>query len=201
MAQVDTDICNLALSHVGSSTVLQSMNETFKEAQQCKLHYDQCRREMLQRMNPSFAHQTVALSLQGQPPSTWRFSYAYPAGCLRILKVYNPDLFDRNKSALPPYKLATSANGEQRNILSDQEFAVADFIADVTSVSVFDHQFVTALSYLLAARIAPALVGGDAVDGLLNRHEFYLMQSTGSSKNESNEDLWSWRSEFERARD
>lgn len=201
MAQVDTDICNLALSHVGSSTVLQSMNETFKEAQQCRLHYDQCRRETLQRTNWTFSHRTIDLSLQGQAPSKWQFSYAYPADCLRVLAVYNPDLYDRRRSPLPPYQLAASPNGEQRNIWSDQELAVADIIGDVTAVSIFDGQFVTALSYLLAARIAPALMGGDSVDALIQKHEFYLGQAAGSSKSESNEDMWAWRSEFERARD
>jgi len=201
MAQVDTDICNLALSHVGSSTVLQSMNETFKEAQQCKLHYDQCRRETLQRLDWSFARRTVGLSLQGQAPSTWRFSYAYPDGCLKLLRVYTPELFERRGSPLPPYNLAVSANGEQRNIWSDQENAVAEFTADVTAVSIFDGQFVTALSYLLASRIAPALVGMDIVDGLIQKHEFYFSGAGSSNKSEGNENLWDWRSDFERARD
>lgn len=202
MAQVDTDICNLALSHVGSTTVLQSLSEVYKEAQQCNLHYEPARQEVLRRIDWGFAKRTVALASQGDPPSTWRFSYAYPSACERVLKVYDPRLYSRDASPLPPFEVSASDNQEFRRIWSDQDEAVAEYIADVTQVSAFDQQFVMALSHLIASRLAVPLMGDhDVAERMLNRYEYYIQQAAMSDRKERREDMWRWRSDWEKARD
>lgn len=51
----EIEICNIALSRIGNSRSINSMTEASKEANQCSLHYEQCRDAVLSDFPWNFA--------------------------------------------------------------------------------------------------------------------------------------------------
>jgi hypothetical protein len=92
------DICNAALSEVGTRSTIASMTEASNEARNCAIHWDFARRSALRAAHWSFAGTQVALALLSaqmgtpenpngvapMPPWPWNYEYAYPNDCLRI---------------------------------------------------------------------------------------------------------------------
>jgi hypothetical protein len=98
------DICNQALSVVGTRSTIASLTEASNEAQQCSLHYDTILTGLLRLHRWSFARRQMSLALlcaasgtpenpSGTPPfpvQPWNYSYAYPNDCVRVRSVFNP---------------------------------------------------------------------------------------------------------------
>lgn len=100
----EVDICNRALSAIGTRSQITSLTEKSAEARQCNLLYADLRDELL-RMAPwncATNFNTLALIVaapgtpenpsaatatweKGQPPPPWSYEYAYPADCIRPL--------------------------------------------------------------------------------------------------------------------
>lgn len=105
MAVSITDICNMALSHVGRSTkpIQNLATDPSVEARMCNQWYDQCRRETLEVMDWSFARRRAgdatsssSSSIPGLaadndvPPSEWAYRYQLPPDMLTFLVIWNP---------------------------------------------------------------------------------------------------------------
>lgn len=114
------DMCNRALSVIGTRSSIASMNEASTEAQACSLHFEQACRAMLRLAPWSFARATAAGALiaasAGTPENqtgivpiplvpvsaanpagtipdqivSWSYEYAWPQDCVRLRKVRNP---------------------------------------------------------------------------------------------------------------
>jgi hypothetical protein len=54
MDYTNTDICNMALNHIGRESIA-SLHEETEAARTCKIHYDIQRRVLLRAYNWSFA--------------------------------------------------------------------------------------------------------------------------------------------------
>src|SRR5690242_389598 len=81
-------ICNLALSNIGQSDSIASIDEASTAARMCKLWFDQSRDAVLQEFPWPFATKAIALAqLTGDPPPGWGFAYAYPNDCLFAQRV------------------------------------------------------------------------------------------------------------------
>ena len=61
------------------------------------------------------------------------------------------------------FNLTYGPKGDQRVILTNQEFAIMNYVRDVTDVNVFDDKFYAALSYSLGAALTMALTGDKAL--------------------------------------
>ncbi len=68
------DICNRALSEMGKSIVINSLDDPTPAATQCKLHYTAIRQQLLRAAPWGFARKTVTLSQLGtlteNPPTS-----------------------------------------------------------------------------------------------------------------------------------
>ena len=93
----EIDLCNLALSAIGTRSTVAAFTENSVEAEQCALHYPNVRDELL-RVHPwNFARRQAALAVfkaaigtpenplgaMAQPPLPWAYAYGYPGDCLR----------------------------------------------------------------------------------------------------------------------
>lgn len=98
----ETDVCNLALSHVGTRATIASLAENSPEARACSRFFAHCRDEALAATWWGFARATATLTLLKAAPGTpefsgsivplwtdsypappWQYEYAYPANCIK----------------------------------------------------------------------------------------------------------------------
>jgi len=158
----NVQICNLALSHIGSRAFIQDLgNDSSVEARYCNLLFVDARQAVL-RDAPhgwGFAYKVTALALKAAAdvtiPANWTFAYAWPADCLRALRIVLAD----NIADPPPFAPGSDIALEAKVIFSDAKDAVLGYTADVTASHMFDAGFVYALSWRLAADLAPPLTG------------------------------------------
>ena len=169
------EICNMALGNI-RSTSINSLTESSLEAQACNLRYDQARRFMLRDHDWNFAHRVTALSLLTEEPVEWQYMYDMPNEAVRIKYLAPSAITSSSRTALYrmgvdyyddtrtprsiPFEMGLSEAG-RKVVLTDLNEAYAAYTYDLTDSSIFDPQFVEALSWYLAALIAVPVAGAE----------------------------------------
>lgn len=153
-------ICNMALGHIGVSSQITDLDtDASKEALACRVFYEQCRDEVLRAFPWPFATKIEALTLVEEDPNDeWAYSYRYPDGCLKIRRLLSGTRND-TQNTLARYRVVRDDVG--RLVYADLEDATAEYTTLVDAADQFDTDFARALSYYLAASIAPQLAGID----------------------------------------
>ena len=83
----DIDICNRALSRLGTRATIAALSENSTEARTAAIWYATTRDALLRAADWNFARRRVALAELGTPPTGWAFRYALPTDCLRLLRL------------------------------------------------------------------------------------------------------------------
>lgn len=149
MASDVTTICNLALGKIGSERIM-ALTDQSQPARFCSLFYAQTRDELLREHAWNFATARATLSaLSAAPEFGWRFQFALPADCLRVLQLngyeelQSRDMFDL----------------EGGNLLTDQASAEIRYVRREEDANKYDPLFIEALSTKLASKICVPLTG------------------------------------------
>lgn len=143
-----TDICNLALSHLGE-TGISDITENTPKAIALRAHFESVRDALLRAHPWGFASARAELSATDSPLFGWGFAYHLPADYLR-LKTLN----GRQADMIPEdYEI------EGRSILCDAEVARITYVKRVTDPNEFDASFVEALALKLAEATAMQITG------------------------------------------
>lgn len=160
MASV-VDICNLALSRLGDSSTIASIDppEGSAQAEHCARFYPIALNSMLELHDWKFATRRVTMALLDVESWNWSFAYSKPAGAIKLLSVLPA-------SALPDdagvdFETENTASGEEL-ILTNLEDATLRYTVSVTDTTKFTPLFVDALGWLLAANLAGPIIKGDA---------------------------------------
>ena len=187
MASV-VDISNTALSHIGDSANVASIDPPDGSAQAgyCATFYPLALAAILETADWGFATVRAALAVVANPSSTWRHAYAYPAGLVKLISVLpecalddysanfgewrdqlwrspQPDFANpaENMYMPQPYAVEIDAEGNQI-ILTNVCKAVLRYTLEVSDPTKFSPLFTMALSYLLASMLAGPIIKGDA---------------------------------------
>jgi hypothetical protein len=191
MATSKTEICNLALSHLGQDKEIADLDtENSSAARSCRRFYEEVRKKTLRDYDWPFATRISALSLKEEEPNDeWGYSYYYPADCLNARKILSGVRNDTETTKMP-YEISHEDDGTV--IFTDKEEAELKYTKDIEDVSRFPSDFVLALSYHLAYFIAPRLTAGD--DRKLGVQAFQLYQQSiaeaqANATNEVNGDV------------
>lgn len=179
-------ICNTALSFIGETARVTSLNPTADESTQaarCKTFYVECRQQLLQRCSWSFATRRAELvALSGTRTDEWPYAYAIPNNAVRVFAVLPPgagddySLADRDYMTLQdggtrrfvtnsagyvpqPFTIETDSDGCQV-IYARIENAVARYNVQVSDARAFSPLFTEALAFLLASKLAGATIKG-----------------------------------------
>lgn len=146
MASV-VEICNLALSNLGKGVPISALDEASEEARQCNQHYEHARDWLLQQFEYQFARKVQALAgLTNDWGERWGYRYSKPNDCLKIIRIV-PEVDDPD--ALPvPYGLRGAS------IYTDLDTTTLEYTFRQDDPSTYPPQFVDALAWSLAARIA-----------------------------------------------
>ena len=166
----EIDICNLALSHLGDTATVASIDppEGSAQAEHCARFYPIARDSLLEMHSWGFATKRVQLALLSSGWPEWEYAYAQPSGAVNILAILPPESSDdytttaSGGAAIPqPFSCEVNEDGAQV-IYTDQADAVLRYTAIVTNPTLFSPLFVSALSHHLAGMLAGPLLKGDA---------------------------------------
>ncbi len=187
MAVSKAAICNMALAHIKQTktTIANLDTDTGNTADQCRIHYDVARRFALADHNWNFATKRVTLADVGSPPATYTYRYDYPSDCLKVQEIQR-----LTKADVPvPYLIEAVEDGSKLSILTDMATAIGVYTWDVENVALFSPSFVTALSWLLASDLAPALSGSENVqESSLTVYRNYIAAAHAADSSEGKAD-------------
>lgn len=148
----EVKIWNLALAAVGARSFISSPTEKSKEADLCRLHYEEVRDTVLKSaMWPcSRAYAQLALMrgrdpsaawLPTDPPPQWQRAYAVPQDLLAPRYLLSFARFEYG------------VLGEERAIFAAEERPILVYTRRVTNTSLFDQGLRNAVVALLASRL------------------------------------------------
>ena len=166
MALSKADLCNGALSHIGSSAEIVDVdNERSKEAQACRRFYDRVRDEVLRDFSWPFAKRTAALTLvedtSDDDTAEWNFVYRYPSECIAVRRLFMGGQLGRVDApgSRVEYRIGSDSAGTL--IYTDIESAQCEFTIRIDNPEVYPSDFAAAFELLLASKIGPRVAGGD----------------------------------------
>lgn len=137
------DICNLALSKIGSENRISQIGEAGREGEQCELFYEHTRDHLLQSHPWNFAIGRKALSQDANSPAfEFDNQFLLPGDYLRSWKLYN----DNN-----PFKV------EGDRLLTNSSSVNLIYIKKITNTTLFPPLFVEALATRLAAEMCDVI--------------------------------------------
>ena len=153
------DICNAAISHVGTRSKISSIDEGSPEANACLTHFAMTRDATLRAYDWNFARMTAQLAQLQNPPSRWAYEYALPVDCVRIRRLNDVPLV-----VLPETFYETAADKDDTGapigvILTNASPLSAIYTARVEDPGRWDQGFIDAVVYGLANRVCFELTG------------------------------------------
>lgn len=176
------EICNIALRRIGV-TEIERMDEASEPARACSRFYDFTRRNVLQRFPWTFAARRVQLARVDEKVPDFEYVYQYPKDALAVRLMYNDSFTGLPKKN--EYRIMSSNTG--RKIYTNIENAWLEYTADVKDTSLFDDQFVEALSWKLAAEMAYSLTGNmNIANNCVQAYNAYMVEAAGSDAAEDN---------------
>lgn len=194
----DVDICNIALSHLGSDAQVASIDppDGSAEAGHCARFFPIVRSEMIEPYPWRFATTRAALATVANPSTVWQYAYALPSDMLRAWRVLRAgsvfvnDIFDLDNAgmlALPDERDCADFTIEGNVLLTHEPEAVLIYSRDVVDTALFSSSFRTGFGYLLAAYLAGPLIKGS--EGARTGREFRKLAQDvvgGAAVNDAN---------------
>ena len=180
-----TDICNAAISHVGTRSKISSIDEGSTEANACLTHFAMARDATLRAFDWNFARLTGQLALLQDPPARWAYKYALPVDCLRVRRLNDVPLL-----ALPETFYETAADKDATGaivgvVLTNVSPLSVIYTARVEDPQRWDQGFIDAMVYGLAHRVCFELTGKEErVKALAQLWQMALREGAAEAANE-----------------
>lgn len=162
----DASICNLALSRIGVTNTIDSIDDDTAEARACKALYDHVRETLLASHPWGFATRRADLALLSDDSADsstvggWGYTYSLPANCVQVLRVWGGDRIPLSMHKVP-YALeydATSGKVLRTDMsATDTNPVQIEYIFEVDNPTLFPPWFRDAFAWALAAELAMAL--------------------------------------------
>lgn len=177
---VAVDICNLALSYLGDSATVASIDppEGSAQAQHCARFYPMALNLLLEAHQWNFATKRAYLALVSQCYfNDWRFAYALPSDTTDVISVLPKSLYPANRwpdfifaswdfrplefelQSVRDFQIETF-NGQQV-ILSNACDAIARYCVSTVQPGMFSALFTDALAWKLASMLAGPILKGE----------------------------------------
>jgi len=181
MAYTKTEICNMALSHLGTKSI-STFGETSVIGQHCKNLFDAARDFVLRDHDWGFAEYTVAAALlSGESHPGYAYAYSYPADCLKVRRIWQAD------DSAPPidFKVVMKSDKKSKMIVTNEPEAYLVYTVRLDATSAYDISFVTALSWKLASDLSlPITKSQKRTEGLLQVYSAYILSATSADAEE-----------------
>lgn len=149
-----TQICNNAVTRLGSNPFPSLTDATNPVAAACNNLYDPARRALLRQFNWNFAIKRLSIASSGTAPAfEYKAQYPLPADYIRMVMIYlqNSD-----------YKIEGSMI-----LTNDASPLNIKYVADITDTTQFNDLFTEALTIMLAIKLGNRLNGNGFSPGTL----------------------------------
>lgn len=177
---VAVDICNLALSYLGDSATVASIDppEGSAQAQHCARFYPMALDLLLEAHQWNFITKRAYLAVVANCYfNEWQFAYALPSDATDVISVLPKDLYPANQSpcgvyatwdyrplefeidAFRDFQIETFKG--QQVILSNACDAIARYCVSTVQPGMFSALFTDALAWKLASMLAGPLIKGE----------------------------------------
>lgn len=161
------EICNAALSQLGADSNIVSLDppDGSQYSEQCAAYYPMALKYLLEQFNWGFAqtrYKPPKYAELDQEQYPWRYSYALPSDCLRVVGIYEKGGSPRQSTF--PYELEYRAEEDTVCLLTDVKDAVLVYTKYLDSPQRFPMYFIEALIMQLAAYLAGAVVKNQHAD-------------------------------------
>lgn len=159
------DICNLALSRLGDTATISSIDppEGSAQAEHCATFYPIARDNLLELHNWSFSLRRGILALLVNTIDEWDYVYAMPSNVIKILSIQpagaTDDFSANGIYTSQPYSVEMNDDGIVI-IYTDCPDAHIRYTTKVTDPTLFTPLFITTLSWHLAGMIAGPIIKG-----------------------------------------
>ncbi len=185
-----TEICNLALRHVGSGKTIEDFDtDPSEEGRACRAHFQIVFNIVLEDAPWPFARKFATLALISEKPTTeWLYSYGYPTDCAWFKRILSGD---RNDSQESRVKYIFAYGNAGREIYTDQQEAVAEYTVRVPNTERLPSSMMNAFALRLAMTLFPALSanGSDkAFNRLVKLYDFEIAKARSGAFNEEQPD-------------
>ncbi len=161
MSYSQAAICNIALGHLGINrliTDLEAERTSKAQAQACITHYDLALEVTLKANRWPFAQRIATLAtISGFTSDVWTYAYRAPSDYLTAHTI--------NRTEANPLGERFEIGGDASGgiIYTNAEDAVLDYTARVTQPGLYPADFVEALAYQLAIRVAQPLAAEESL--------------------------------------
>jgi len=204
-----TEICNIALSHIGVDKEIANIDtEKSEEARACRRFFDITRKQFLRETHWNFASEFKPLALVTEDTDIgFAYAYRYPADCMDVRKIGYPGeydidcLYDPIDAIVMPksnYKVGRDVHGKL--IYTNIDSAFIYYTMDQEDTSVFSSNAIMAMSYRLASLIVSRLSGGDFFKMRQELMQLYIMELSNARRDNNLEDSSPRRHESELVR-
>lgn len=182
-----TEICNFALSHLGVSKEIASLQtEKSAEASACRRFYDLSLESTLRDFAWPFATKIETLGLVEENPNTdWGYSHRYPTDCLDIRRILSGIPQDTRDSRIP-YKIGRDDSGLV--VWSNLSDVTIEYTARSEDPSIYPADFILAFSLRLAMHIAPRVISGDPFQRQTVIRQLYVFEISQAKSSAINEE-------------
>lgn len=198
----NTEICNLALAHLGTGKAIADLeSEQSEEATVCRRFYNLARETTLRDVEWPFATKIAAMQLiSTNPNSEWDYSYQYPSDCLSVRRILSGIRNDTRQSKVE-YRIAKGTSS--KIVFTDEALAYMEYTERVEDEGLYPPDFVMAFSLRLASYVASRLSKGDPFKKFDSLMAMYKMEISQAKANAFNEEQMAEEpdSEFIRARE
>lgn len=143
-------IGNQALANLGQRPI-QTFDQPGVSAESCRLRYDEARLQALAGAPWGFATSWVqGQQLLIEPKPGYSCAFAYPSEALQVFFIaHDPDIEDA-----PGFAVTDRPDGGGKIISTNEAAPVFVYTRDKEDVTTFDQEFIQALAWLLASKIA-----------------------------------------------
>lgn len=189
-----TDLANMALSHVGVSDRIASINDKNTRARACLLFYENVRDQVLRDFDWPFARRFALLTRVGnQPTLEWLYSYRVPAEAIAVRRIVNE--FGRTETDLSRTRFTIVSDDQGQLVYTDYSSTTGPVVAYTkreTDTGRFPPDFAQSVALLLAAHIAPEISKGDELklgERALQKYDWRVRLAWANAANEEAVDL------------
>jgi hypothetical protein len=178
MSQSVTDICNMALAHLGLQPI-QDISDNSKRALACNQFFNNSRDDVFSEHRWPFCMTIQALALKSYTFPQWQYTYGYPVNAARVWTVFgltgSLQVNPLDNSMTPVNSVADEESIEYETIYipednikviaTNEANAYCRYSFVIPDTTIWTPKFNMAFSYRLAAAMAHTLTG-DASKGL-----------------------------------
>lgn len=187
MPDSNSDIANRAAAHIGAQGSISDLEtDTNELAVTMRMFFVQAVKAVLRARAWGFPRKIAALALvQTDPNTEWANEYRYPSDCLFIQRVLSGSRQDTVDSYVP-YKITHDASGKV--IWTDEDDASIEYVAYLSTVTLYPDDFAECLEWYLAFLAAPKLTNGDKAGLGKIAYQMYVQKLNEASARSKNED-------------